>query len=251
MPFAEARSAGAMALFGEKYGDVVRVVSVAGFSMELCGGTHVRNTSEIGLFRIIAETGVASGVRRIEAMTGPGAFRLMRDHERSLARVGEMLRTSEDGVERRVAGLMEERRALEKRVDDALRGGGDQLKQWISEAEKIGDNGARFVGRRVAVADVRELQAMGDALREQLRSGVGVLGTTFPDGKTTLLVVVTDDLKDRGVRADALVREIAAVAGGKGGGKPHMAQAGIPDAEKLDAAISGAPAIIRPLLGKS
>jgi alanyl-tRNA synthetase len=251
MPFAEARSAGAMALFGEKYGDVVRVVSVAGFSMELCGGTHVRNTSEIGLFRIIAETGVASGVRRIEAMTGPGAFRLMRDHERSLARVGEMLRTSEDGVERRVAGLMEERRALEKRVDDALRGGGDQLKQWISEAEKIGDNGARFVGRRVAVADVRELQAMGDALREQLRSGVGVLGTTFPDGKTTLLVVVTDDLKDRGVRADALVREIAAVAGGKGGGKPHMAQAGIPDAEKLDAAISGASAIIRPLLGKS
>ena len=89
---------------------------------------------------------------------------------------------------------------------------------------------------------------MGDALREQLRSGVGVLGTTFADGKTTLLVVVTDDLRERGVHADALVREIAALAGGRGGGKPHMAQAGIPDAEKLDAAIRGAPAIIRPLL---
>jgi alanyl-tRNA synthetase len=251
MPFAQARSAGAMALFGEKYGDVVRVVSVPGFSMELCGGTHVRNTSEIGLFRIITETGVASGVRRIEAMTGPGAFRFMREHEKSLGRLGEMLRTNEDGVERRVIGLLEERRALEKRVEEALRGGGDQLKQWIAEAERIGDNGARYVGRRVSVADVKELQAMGDALREQLRSGVGVLGTTFADGKTTLLVVVTDDLKDRGIRADTLVREIAAVAGGKGGGKPHMAQAGIPDAEKLDAAISGAPAIIRPLLGKS
>jgi alanyl-tRNA synthetase len=251
MPFAQARHAGAMALFGEKYGDVVRVVTIPGFSMELCGGTHVRNTSEIGLFRIVAETGVASGVRRIDAMTGPGAFRLMRDHERSLGRLGAVLKTSEDGVERRVIGLLEERRALEKRVEDALRGGGDQLKLWISEAERIGDNGAQYVGRRVAVTDVKELQAMGDALREQLRSGIGVLGTTFADGKTTLLVVVTDDLKDRGIRADALVREIAAVAGGKGGGKPHMAQAGIPDAEKLDAAISGAPAIIRPLLRKS
>jgi alanyl-tRNA synthetase len=251
MPFAEARRAGAMALFGEKYGDVVRVVSVPGFSMELCGGTHVRNTSEIGLFRIVAETGVASGVRRIEALTGPGAFRLMRDHERSLARLGEALKTSEDGVERRVLALVEERRALEKRLEDALRGGGDQLKQWISEAQQLGDNGTRYVGRRVSVADVKELQALGDALREQLRSGVAVLGTTFADGRTTLLVVVTDDLKDRGIRADTLVREIAAVAGGKGGGKPHMAQAGIPDATRLDAALDGAPAIIRPLLAKS
>lgn len=252
MRFAEARAEGAMALFGEKYGDVVRVVTVPGFSMELCGGTHVKNTAEIGLFRIIHETGVASGVRRIEAVTGPGAFQLMREKERTLARLGDALKTPEDGVERRVLALIEERRALEKRVEDALRGGGgDQMKQWLSEAEQLGDNGVRFVGRRVSAGDVKELQALGDALREQLHSGVGVLGTTFPDGKTTLLVVVTDDLKDRGVRADALVREIAAVAGGKGGGKPHMAQAGIPDATKLDAAILGAPAIIRPLLGRS
>ena len=251
MPFAQARNAGAMALFGEKYGDVVRVVSVPGVSMELCGGTHVRNTSEIGLFRIVTETGVASGVRRIEAVTGPGAFRVMRERERALARLGEVLKTAEEGVERRVLALIDERRALERRVEEVLRGGGDQLKQWISEAEQLGDNGSRFVGRRVAAADVKELQAMGDALREQLRSGVGVLGTTFADGKTTLLVVVTDDLKDRGIRADTLVREIAAVAGGKGGGKSHMAQAGIPDAEKLDAAISGAPAIIRSLFRKS
>jgi alanyl-tRNA synthetase len=248
MSFAEARAAGAMALFGEKYGDVVRVVTVPGFSMELCGGTHVKNTAEIGLFRIISETGVASGVRRIEAATGPAAFQLMRDHERTLARVGELLKTTEDGVERRVAGLLEERRTLERRVGESLRGGGDQMKQWLSEAEPLGDDGIRYVGRRVNAGDVKELQAMGDALRDQLRSGVGVLGTTFADGKTTLLVVVTDDLRDRGVRADELVREIAAVAGGRGGGKPHMAQAGIPDADRLDAAIRQAPDIIRPLL---
>ncbi len=136
MPYAEARAAGAMALFGEKYGDVVRVVSVPGFSMELCGGTHVKNTAEIGLFRILTETGVASGVRRIEAATGPGAFTLMRDRERALTRVGELLKTPEDGVERRVAALLEERRALERRIEEAMRGGGDQMKQWLSEAER-------------------------------------------------------------------------------------------------------------------
>jgi alanyl-tRNA synthetase len=248
MRFAEARAAGAMALFGEKYGDVVRVVSVPEFSMELCGGTHVRNTAEIGLFRIIHETGVASGVRRIEAATGPGAFRYMQERELTVRRLAELLKTPEDSVERRVAGLLDERRALEKRVDDAMRSGGDQLRQWLSEAQQLGDNGARFVGRRVSVGDVKELQAMGDALRDQLKSGVGVLGATFADGKTTLLVVVTDDLKDRGIRADALIREIAAVAGGKGGGKPHMAQAGIPDAAKLELAIQEAPGIVRPFL---
>ena len=248
MPFAEARAAGAMALFGEKYGDVVRVVTVPGFSMELCGGTHVRNTSEIGLFRIVQETGVASGVRRIEAVTGPGAFQLMHGREQLVARVAEMLKASEDGLERRVAALIEERRALERKLDEAMRGGGDQMKQWIAEAEQLGGNGSRYVGRRVSATDVKELQAMGDALREQLASGVGVLGTTFDDGKSTLLVVVTDDLRDRGVKADALVREIAAVAGGRGGGKPHMAQAGIPDAAKLDEAIRQAKGIIGPLI---
>jgi alanyl-tRNA synthetase len=248
MPYAEARASGAMALFGEKYGDVVRVVTIPGFSMELCGGTHVTNTAEIGLFRIIHETGVASGVRRIEAATGPGAFDYMKGHERTLGRLGELLKTPEDGIERRVTALLEERRTLERRVEEALRGGGDQMRQWITEAEQLGGNGARYVGRTVNVGDVKELQAMGDALREQLESGVGVLGSTLADGKTTLLVVVTDDLKDRGLRADALVREIAAVAGGKGGGKAHMAQAGIPDAGKLESAIRAGPSIIRPML---
>ena len=251
MPFTEARAAGAMALFGEKYGDVVRVVNVPGFSMELCGGTHVRNTSEIGLFRIVAETGVSAGVRRIEAVTGPGAFKHMEGREAVLARIAELLKTPLDGVERRVSALLDERKTLERRVEEAFRGGGDQMKQWLSEAEPLDGNGTRFVGRRVTATDVKELQALGDALREQLTSGVGVLGTTFADGKSTLLVVVTDDLRDRGVRADALVREIAAMAGGRGGGKPHMAQAGIPDSKSLDLAIRSALDIVRPLLARA
>jgi alanyl-tRNA synthetase len=245
MAFADARATGAMALFGEKYGDVVRVVTVPGFSMELCGGTHVRNTAEIGLFRIVAETGVASGVRRIEAVTGPGAFAHMRERERMLSRLADTLKTTADGVEHRVQGLIDERRVLEKRVDDALRGGGDQMKQWLAESEALDDNGVRFVGRTVTAADAKELQAIGDALREQLRSGVGVLGAAFGDGKATVLVVVTDDLKERGIRADNLVREIAKAAGGRGGGKAHMAQAGIPDVSQLEDAVRGAASVVR------
>jgi alanyl-tRNA synthetase len=248
MPFAEAQKTGAMALFGEKYGDIVRVVTVPGYSMELCGGTHVKNTSEIGLFRIVQETGVASGVRRIEAVTGPGAFALMHERERVLARVSEILRTPEDSVEKRVAGLLEEKKSLEKRVEDAMKGGGDQMKQWIDSAKPIGK--IRFVSQVVNSATGKELQAMGDALREKLGSGVGVLGTTS-EGKSTVLVVVTDDLRDKGVRADNLVRSITEKVGGRGGGKPHMAQAGVSDEAKVREAVEGARSVVEPLVGSA
>ncbi len=250
MPYPDARAAGAMALFGEKYGDVVRVVTVPGFSMELCGGTHVRNTAEIGLFQIVHETGVASGVRRIEAVTGPGAYALLHEGTEALARVAELLRVTPDGVEKRVQALLDERRALEKRVEEVLRGGGDQMAQWIAEAQALNGGGARFVGRVVPAADLKELQTLGDALREQLGSGVGVLAATLGDGKTTMLAVVTDDMVKRGMSAGALVKQLAALAGGRGGGKPHMAQAGIPDASRLDDALRQAPDIARTLIGK-
>jgi alanyl-tRNA synthetase len=218
--------------------------------MELCGGTHVRNTSEIGIFKIVAETGVAAGVRRIEAVTGPGAYDAIRTEERALRRVAEMLKTSADGVERRVTTLLEERRGLERRLEEALRsGGGDQLQTLLKSAQPVGSNGAKLVAGVVRVGDVKELQSLGDAIREKLASGVGVLAASFEDGKNTLLVVVTDDLRERGVRADGLVREIAAVAGGKGGGKPHMAQAGIPDASRLGDALETAPQLVRTALG--
>jgi len=251
MPYAEARARGAMALFGEKYGDVVRVVDVPEVSMELCGGTHVRNTAEIGLFRIIAETGVASGVRRIEALTGPGAYAYLRDKERVLSRVSETLRTATDGVERRVQQLLDERRMLEKKLEEALRGGGDELQKLVSAARPLGGNGARLVVGEVHVDDAKALQGLGDALREQLTSGVGLLAARMADGKGSLLAVVTDDLRAKGLRADAIVRDVAAIAGGRGGGKPHMAQAGIPDAGRMAAALDEAPALVAAMLAST
>ena len=251
MPYPDARALGAMALFGEKYGDVVRVVDVAGVSMELCGGTHVRNTAEIGLLVIVGESGVASGVRRIEALTGPAAFAQLKEGERTLHRVSELLRTPADSVERRVQQLVDERRGLERKLEAAMRSGGgsDELQQLLALAQPVGTNGVRLVVGMVHATDVKTLQAMGDALREQLKSGVGLIATRLEDGKGALLAVVTDDLRERGVRADAIVRDVAAVAGGRGGGKPHMAQAGIPDASRIDAALHEAPRLVGALVG--
>ena len=246
-PYTEAVASGAMALFGEKYGDVVRVVTIPGLSVELCGGTHVRNTAQISLFRILSETGVAAGVRRIEALTGKGAFDVLRDRERTLNRVGELLKAGPDTVVRRVQVLLDERKTLERRLDEAMRGGGDQVRDLIAGARSV--EGLRLVSASVPVEDVKALQAMGDALREQIGSGVAALGGRLADGKATLLVVATDDARDRGVRADAVVRELAAAAGGRGGGKPHMAQAGIPDPARLDEGLARLESVVRTLLG--
>ena len=241
---AEAQAAGAMSLFGEKYGDIVRVVTIPGLSMELCGGTHVRNTAEIALFKIVSETGVAAGVRRIEALTGRGALNLFREHERELKEIELLVRAPAGQAVKRVQALVEERRGLEKRIDEAMRsGGGGAIKELVDKAAVI--DGGRVVNAMVNAPDLAALQAMGDALREQLQSGVGVLGATFENGKNSILTVVTDDLRDRGIRADAILRDLAAAAGGKGGGKPHMAQAGIPDAAKMASVVSNAQEIIR------
>ncbi|HSJ62622.1 MAG TPA: alanine--tRNA ligase [Gemmatimonadaceae bacterium] len=244
--YVEAVAAGAMALFGEKYGDVVRVVAIPGYSMELCGGTHARNTGQIALFKVVSESGVAAGVRRIEAVTGPRAYELVRERETRLDRIAELVKSPPAAAAQRVEALLEERRALQKRLDEAMRGGGDQVQQLLAGAETA--DGARIISAPVTAADTRELQAIGDALREQLGTGVGVLAASFPEGKHAMLVVVTDDLRERGVRADAIVRDVAAVAGGKGGGKPHMAQAGIPDGSRIAEALASAPGLIRPML---
>ena len=248
-PYKEAVAAGAMALFGEKYGDIVRMVAIPGLSLELCGGTHTRNTGQIALFKIVSETGLAAGVRRIEALTGPGAYEHIRGEEERLHRLAELVRAPVESVERRVHSLIDERRALQKRVDEMLRTGGgqgDQIAAILGEAQRA--NGARIAAGQVSAGDVRELHTMGDTLRERLGSGVGVLASSFEGGKNVLLVVVTDDLRERGLRADSLVGEIASKVGGRGGGKPHMAQAGIPDAARLPEALSAAPEVIRAAL---
>jgi alanyl-tRNA synthetase len=250
--YADAVAGGAMHLFNEKYGDVVRVVSVPGVSVELCGGTHVRNTAEIAIFKIVSETGVAAGVRRIEAVTGRGALNLFREHERELKEIESLVRAPAGQVVKRVQALVEERRLLEKRLDAAMRSGGSgsgTIKSLVDAAPFV--NGVRIVVASVTAPDLSALQAMGDALREQMESGVGLLAASFDNGKNTMLAVVTDDLRDRGVRADVILREIAAVAGGKGGGKPHMAQAGIPDGARMVSALAEAPEIIRKHLAAS
>ncbi|MEW5915677.1 MAG: alanine--tRNA ligase-related protein, partial [Gemmatimonadota bacterium] len=248
-PYKEAVAAGAMALFGEKYGDVVRVVTVPGISVELCGGTHVRNTSEIALFRIVSETGVAAGVRRIEALTAGKAFEFTRERDRAIQHASELVKATPATLVKRVQQLIDERRALEKKLESRSAGGGDQAKQLVATAERL--NGVAMVATTVQAGDVAELQALGDAVRSQLTGGVAALGATFADGKTALLLVVSDGARDKGLRADALIKEVAAAAGGRGGGKPHMAQAGIPDAQQLPQAYAALGTVLRQHLGSS
>jgi alanyl-tRNA synthetase len=245
--YQEAVQMGAMALFGEKYGDVVRVVAIPGLSMELCGGTHVGRTGQIGLFKITVESGVAAGVRRIEGLTGRRAYEYLRDRNRMVIELADILRSPVDQLPRRVHAVLDDRRTLEKKLDEAVRadGGGNQVRTMLDEARDVG--GVRVVARYVPSADAKMLQTLGDALREQLQCGVAVLGTAGDD-KGALLAVVSDDVRERGLRADVLVRAVAETVGGRGGGKPHMAQAGIPDATQVSVALERVPAIVERLL---
>jgi alanyl-tRNA synthetase len=247
MGYREALDRGAMALFSEKYGDVVRVIEIPGVSMELCGGTHVRTTGQIGHFRIVSESGVAAGVRRIEAVTGRGAYdRELADRETVRGAAG-ILRTREDNLLGRLQAVLEEQRELQRQLERARStGGADLVTRLLEEAEGV--DGTRIVSASVEVADADELRSLGDTLRERMGSGIAVLAADV-GGRVALFAVATDDLVQRGVRADAVLRDVAAVAGGKGGGRPHMAQGGVGDASQVPAALARVAEIVRPLLG--
>ena len=248
-PYAEAVASGAMALFGEKYGDVVRVVSIPGVSAELCGGTHVRNTAEITLFQVVSETGVAAGVRRIEAVTGPRAYELVSARRKTLETVADLLKASPVAIERRLQSLLDERRSLEKKLEEAVRSGGASgVQQLIDHATQV--DGVTVLAAAVPAMDMKSLQALGDAVREKIGSGVAVLSASFGDGKNALLGIVTDDLREKGLRADEIIRDVAAVVGGRGGGKPHMAQAGVPDGDKLPDALAAVPGVVQAHLSR-
>ena len=245
MGYREALDRGAMALFSEKYGDEVRVIEVADVSMELCGGTHVRSTGQIALFRIVSESGVAAGVRRIEAVTGAEAYRRMREDQERLRAAAELLRSRVENVPSRVEALLEEQRALTSDLRRAREEGSrDVVGELLGSAGE--EEGVRTVAAEVKVADAEELRAMGDRLRERLGLGVGVLSADLGE-KRALLAVASDEAISRGIRADALVREVAALAGGRGGGKAHMAQAGVGDAERIPDALRQVPDIVRKL----
>ena len=248
--YADAIATGAMALFGEKYGDTVRVVQIPLRSTELCGGIHVKNTGHILMFRIVSESGVSAGVRRIVAVTGPKAYQLLREREHTLEAMADRLKVNvhavtPDVLEKKLDQLIAEKKALEKKLEEAIRGGGGGSFDVMGASEKAGAH--NFVARTVKAGDVKELQAVGDSVREALGSGAGVLGAAFEDGKATLLIVVSDSLREKGVSANDLVKAFGTKTGARGGGKPHMAQAGLAAAD-LDAAIVTASEITRSAL---
>ena len=248
MTYPEAVGKGAMALFGEKYGDIVRVVQVPGYSLELCGGTHVRHTSDIGLFRIVSEGGVASGVRRIEAVTGSGAYRRSVEQDATIARAAAVLRTASDNLVHRLEQVMEENRDLRRQLEKArTTGSADVVAQLVAGATQV--HGARVVSQQVEVASTDELRGLGDRLRERLESGAAVLSARVGE-RTALFAVVTDDLIRRGVRADALVKEVASLTGGSGGGRPHMAQGSTGDQSRLPEALDRAIDLVRAQLAQ-
>ena len=244
--YPDAVARGAMALFGEKYGDVVRMVIVPGVSLELCGGTHVRHTGDIGLFRVVGESGVASGIRRIEAVTGSGAYRRTLAREELLDEAAAAAKTTPDALVRRIEQMAEENRELRRQLDKARSAGAaDLVGELIAGATAV--NGARVIAHALDVESADELRAVGDRLRERLGTGVAVLAGRQPD-RVSLLVVVTDDMLAKGVRANDVIREVAKLTGGSGGGRPHMAQGGAGDPAAVPAALDRTADIVRALL---
>jgi len=243
MDLDEAKKAGAVALFGEKYGDRVRVVSVHPQSTELCGGTHVQRTGDIGFFKITSEGGIASGVRRIVALTGIGAAAWVRDMEHEVRRASEALRTSPKELVRRVEATQRRVKELEKEVETAARrASAASSKDVLSEAREV--NGVKVLTHRVDPADAKAYRALADQFRDKLQSGVVVVWGE-KDGKGLVLVGATKDIVARGFSAADAIREVARVAGGSGGGKADLAQAGGADPALLGAAVEKLVASVR------
>jgi len=235
----EAIKAGAMALFGEKYGDEVRVIGMGEFSTELCGGTHVKRTGDIGFFKIVGETGIAAGVRRIEAVTGPGALEWVQAQEAKLVEAAQALRTSPQEVSAKIGQIMDNVRSLEKELS--------RLKSKLasSQGDELADRAVDVKGIKVLAASLEGADAKGlreamDKLKDKLKSAAVVLAAAN-DGKVSLIAGVTADLTSK-LKAGELVNHVAQQVGGKGGGRADMAQAGGTDASKLPQALESVKA---------
>jgi alanyl-tRNA synthetase len=246
----DAIKGGAMALFGEKYGDRVRVVTIPGFSVELCGGTHVAATGDIGPFVLTEESGVAAGVRRIEAMTGAGAVEYLQGRGAALARLVGVVGVSADQAADAVARLQADVKRLARENEQlklklALGGGGGGASP---DHDAVGIGDARLIARRVNGLDKTALRALSDSLRDRLKRGVVVLAAEGEEGRVHLLASVTKDLTDR-VKAGQLVKELAPIVGGGGGGRPDFAEAGGKDASKIDELLSRARQLVESAIG--
>ena len=235
MALADAKRSGAVALFGEKYGEQVRVVSVHPDSVELCGGTHVRRTGDIGLFKIVSDSSIASGVRRIVALTGSGALAYVRDLEHEVHKASELLKSSPKELVKRIDAIQKRIRDLERKLEQAAaQSTSVSSKDLLDQAREI--NGIRVLATRVDPADPKVYRSLADQIRDRLRSGIVAIGGGN-DGKALLLVAATPDLVARGINAATLVREMAKEIGGSGGGRADMAQAGGTDPSRIPAAL--------------
>jgi len=251
MPIDVARKKGAMAIFEEKYGDVVRVLTMTPDSVELCGGTHARATGDIGLFKIVSEGGIAAGVRRIEATTGMKALAYVRSLETTLGQAASALRTGGSDLVEKIEKIVSRERELDKKVVElskklAMGGGGGGEGALLARARDVG--GIKVLGVAVEVADMGALREMAEKLRDRLGDSVVLVGARVGP-KVQLVLTVAKSLVARGIKAPDLIRPIAEVVGGSGGGRPDMAQAGGTDAGKLDEAVDSLPRVVAGVLG--
>ena len=234
MPIEEARKTGAQALFGEKYGDIVRVVNMSDYSIEFCGGTHVANTGEIGAFKIISESGVAAGVRRIEALTSKGLMKYYAALEEKMHEAAKLLKATPDNLTEKITHLQAENKELHSEVESLKsKLAKDAMGDVMSQVEEV--NGVKVLAVSVEAMDMNGLRDLGDQLKEKLGEGVVVIASAA-GGKVSLMATATDGAMKKGAHAGNLIKAIASCVGGGGGGRPNMAQAGgknpagIPDA---------------------
>jgi alanyl-tRNA synthetase len=242
MPITEAKKLGATALFGEKYGDIVRLVKIGDYSLELCGGTHLDVTSQAGLLKILGESGVAAGVRRIEALTGEAALDYHREKEKVLEEVAVTLKTSPQESVKRIEILIADIKNAEKEIEKLrsklVNGSADEV---LSGAAIV--NGIKVITARFDQLDMEALRNTSDMLKSKIGSGVVVLVSSYGD-KVSFVVTATKDVIEKGIHSGNIVKEVAKIAGGGGGGRPDMAQAGGKDVSKIDEALKASLKVV-------
>ncbi|MDF1510656.1 alanine--tRNA ligase [Robertmurraya sp. DFI.2.37] len=239
----EAKAMGAMALFGEKYGDIVRVVQVGDYSLELCGGCHVPNSSVIGLFKIVSESGIGAGTRRIEAVTGEAAYQQMNEQITVLKSAAAKLKANPKEVANRIDGLLQEMKQLQRENESlASKLGNIEAGSLVEQVKEV--NGVKVLSAKVQGVDMNQLRNMADDLKQKLGSAILVLGSVNDD-KVNIIAAVTKDLIDQGYHAGKIVKEVATRCGGGGGGRPDMAQAGGKDPNKLDQALASVEEFVK------
>jgi alanyl-tRNA synthetase len=234
--FDKAKEMGAIALFGEKYSEQVRVVKIGEFSLELCGGTHLNSTSNIGLFKILNEEGIGSGLRRIEAITGERALKYIKEKESIINEISDKLQTIPSGIPIKINQLIDNANNMKKKIK-IIRNklAHYEVDKLLFKKKEI--KGVNIISLKVEAEDNNDLRNWGDLIKDKIKSGIVVLGTELDNGKVALLAMVTDDLAQKGYNAGNIIKAIAPIVGGKGGGKKIMAQAGGQKTDKLDQAL--------------